>query len=495
MPPLGAAPDPPVGRARGRGRLAALLLVVLVALLLLAGRLPRPVSAPGPDRPARSPPVTAPPAPAAPDAEAGPAALPTVPPDAPSPARTRLAARILFEDTGETVGAGVEVSFIPSPPIPGPPGAPGVPFALGAPRATTDGSGAFVLEGLPGRGPHSLFLEGDRFGVGLQSVTVEVPPGPEETVLRVERRFVVVGTVRTAEGPPIEGAEVHLRAEGEISTNSTQAASGPGGRFRLEVDAIPETFRVGAAGVPGRLPTAATLSRIAPGLVQAEIAMPSGPVVRGRVVDGKGRPMHFQLVWVYSEARSSAKEAEEELLPMAFTATSTLFFTGEDDGTGLDQSFNLHTAPDGTFTFTPFLPACEMWVKMDREGCRTVCRSVGPMDPADLTRRDLGDLVLAPGAPIRIQFLLPDGRAATGMDVSFENRSVPAWIHPHAGSATTDADGWLTSPALEEGVTYAYMTGSGYEGPLPRLVARDGMQVTLAKPPLPNLRREPGEER
>ncbi|MCB1033904.1 MAG: carboxypeptidase regulatory-like domain-containing protein, partial [Acidobacteria bacterium] len=335
----------------------------------------------------------------------------------------------------------------------------------------TPALGAVVRIGSQGR-PVALT---DRSGLanitvaetGLQMLDVEAPGGgrrwgelapaggeTREVAWVLPEPFNTSGRVidaRTHEG--IAGALVWAD-----DVSGMQARTSPRGSYHLGLPSpAGSDLLVAAAGyLPARVPP------VVPGRGGAEVLLQPAVLLRGRVVDGQGRPVGDAEVRsrVVAGRRSTAREI----------ATSGDSETRSDGG--------------GAFTLGPLLPTAVHRIEARAEGFAPRSRVISPGD----------------GVPPLLTFVLTAGRTLQGRVVDGEDRPTPGAVvrlveSPleaaeaarilrvsgpaigYSARATTDEDGWFALPAVPPG-RYGLTAGTPDLPPLtvPGIVVTEGAE-------------------
>lgn len=255
-------------------------------------------------------------------------------------------------------------------------------------RTTTGPDGAFTLEGL-GEGRHRLRLV-DGEAVLVEEIVV-VAAGAGDVVLRRAPPLNIELIVVDGAGKPVAGATVLLFPrspghEGPFQPRSERTA--PDGR--VEIVGVSRRTRMGLQVVPP--PNRDDLASLDGEDLSAErtrLVLPPGRVIRGKVVDGDGKPARAEV-----RARR-APEAGDEPSPGDFRAGATT----DDDGT-----FVLRGLPRAPVLLRADGPDARPWEDDDR-----------PFTTVDVGTSEVR-LVLERAARVTVRVLGPDGAPVRSAD-------------------------------------------------------------------------------
>jgi RNA polymerase sigma factor (sigma-70 family) len=302
--------------------------------------------------------------------------------------------------------------------------------------ATTDETGAFVLRELDA-GNYDLLAEAE--GKAPLRVT-EIRGGSHDLTLRLDAGLALAGQVVDPAGAPVPAFTilVYRRAGAERTLVAARTLVEPTGRFELRVPA--GTYEL-AASAAGWAPNAPQL--VAAGATGVVVALRTGAVLRGRVVDTDGKPI------AYARVMRDAAGGGTSVQP---SNTGTV--------TRPDGGFELADLPPGSLT---------LWVaqdgyhpRLDTSMTVDAGATLGPIE-VELSR-------LVDDEPPRIEQI--------GIGVHFE----PVGDHLRIGQLTPGAP--AARAGLEIGDIVTAVDGTpvgplGLEGVIARLRGPRGAPVTL----------------
>ncbi len=204
---------------------------------------------------------------------------------------SRLGGRVVDEAGIPIAGARVELDMVRTL------GA----ASFGMPRsdAETADDGSFLFDGLePGRGGLTASAPGRRT-VRNQGIVLGAGESQLEHELRLEPGATITGTVRDAEGTPLEGVRVLIpdghSSPAMIMMSGSGVLTNADGRFRLEGAAVGR--RLLEAHAPG-FRTGKVELELAAGENVADFALERGAVISGRVLAPGGEPISGATVRV-----------------------------------------------------------------------------------------------------------------------------------------------------------------------------------------------------
>jgi tetratricopeptide (TPR) repeat protein len=256
--------------------------------------------------------------------------------------------------------AGIDVILVPSAEVEA-----GAPRGLGAARSGADG--AFTVEGVD-EGRYQVFAHG-KGPRGAMNVTTQVEGGRSNLWLPLQEEKVLRGRVLV---PGPDGPEPATRFKVLGPLFGRREFSAPDGRFSVE-------FAAGTAKWPyviaaeGRPPVVRVLALEQPDTDLGDVVLGEGRIIRGRVVDPAGAPVHNARVGVAGQGYFLA-------------------------WTQLDGSFEVQLGDDGPL---PLQVQHDRWIRAEKEV------AAGQTDV---------EVRMAAGARLRI--LVPDGNGAPVSGVS-----------------------------------------------------------------------------
>ena len=289
---------------------------------------------------------------------------------------------------------------------------------------TADGRGRFVLRFAPGSMPN-------RFGAAaagyVGSVTWRHPDGRSELPLALQPAMWVAGRVVDADGAPLAGVRLRLRQSREPWTTTKpspeiETESGGDGGFRFPGVAA-ERGRWLRAELPGFAPAA---MEAPPGAAEdLEVVLAPGGAVVGWLVDPGGGPVPGARVRV-SRWRSGLSAAVDGATEAAAESTS-----------GADGGFALRHLAAGGYTLVVNHPAHKY-------------QRLPPVELAAGETVDLGEVELAPGAPLSGRVVDSDGRPVAGAWASAwaEGRTFAPLPTSSRNPVQTGEDGSFELPGL-----------------------------------------------
>jgi protocatechuate 3,4-dioxygenase beta subunit len=326
------------------------------------------------------------------------------------PALPPVAGRVVVAATQEPV-ADATVEFLP---------AGGRPGLQAATVVRTEADGTFRIDGL-GRGNHRALVRHAEFGAVSRSLAVG--PALGELLLELPPRSLVGGRLVAASGdggPPTEGLVLELRdAVGETAV--TTVAKGGTFAFVRPLSPGVASLRIlrGTAAFARNRSAELAVRIEEDDATELELSILAPSLVRGRVVDERGRPVGGawieQTRVVGENARSVGDAAANLQLFRAGSALADLVTFDRD--TLLDVS-----AADGTFAVRGLPPGFAV-LRFQSPGLGGRWLRVTPNPSAGPT--DLGDVVLVAGVALRGR-VVRGGAPVAGAPVAVFGREMQA---------------------------------------------------------------------
>jgi len=293
-------------------------------------------------------------------------------------------------------------------------------------RTALDGS--FTLH-LPQHEPYTLEAELDGYAsYGVDDHTTHYPPGTDDIEIVLGRGHMTLFRVVDAEtGEPLErfGLRV-IQGSGVSHGSPPRLRDHPGGE--VELGARPEDFLEVVAD--GFKEVDGFVQHDAPDTNVMTIRLTRGVTVTGRVVDAAGHPQENALVQLTAGRTTSMISSQGDRARDGFRVrhgARTLSATTDASG-----RFGIVGASPGEFLLEA---RGDAGAPARREGLRVGLRE---------KTKDVGDLVLLPGAAILGNVLVPPGIAAGGLKIYLDD-----W-HNHI-TCTTDSEGCFRFENLTAG--------------------------------------------
>ena len=170
----------------------------------------------------------------------------------------------------------------------------------GIPEVTTDSAGRFTFEHIH---PGDLTVHASRlFEVGQEAVTVPADRDPGPVTVDLEPVGVVRGVIRDDGGRPVPDASVFL-------TGHEVAHTKEDGRFELTEAGPQERLIVRAEGF---MPVDEEIKVPAGTALEREISLQRTLVVRGKVVDEGGQPVHLANLVIRDDTTADGNQASTD---------------------------------------------------------------------------------------------------------------------------------------------------------------------------------------
>ncbi|MBI4600838.1 MAG: carboxypeptidase regulatory-like domain-containing protein [Planctomycetes bacterium] len=290
-------------------------------------------------------------------------------------------------------------------------------------EARTDARGAFRITGLPADELEAVRRDGriDVVVPGYAEPAIERSRSDGGYVITAEAGATVVGTVTDAAGRPIAGAAVHAGSGHEAPCDAR-------GAFRI--GGVTEAL---TAYAPGHAPETKELDDEEPvETVRIDFRLGAGLTLRGRVLDGKSRPLPAVALRVVAEDIDVESPSET----LARRLAELLSTTSDDEG-----RYRLRGLPAEALELPGVL---ELEVRPPGAAASWTVEVDVDAEEGEVER----DIVLDLAEPVRGVVLAPDGRpvpravllatsategltAATASDGAgrFELRSLPAGFY------------------------------------------------------------------
>jgi protocatechuate 3,4-dioxygenase beta subunit len=318
---------------------------------------------------------------------------------------------------------------------------PALALERGAPlrEVSTDATGGFRVEGLP---PGGLVVSAA--ARGFSRATLRAPASGRRAEMVLVPGSSIAGVVSDPAGRPVAGASLRLEHE-TLPSPPARATSDARGRFEFAGLQAPGPFRLLAlaAGLSPVMKVGLTLERQAE--TRADLVVPLGARVKGRLVDEAGLPL-------------AARVAVVELLGVV----------------PWQDVVQADAASDGRFTFDRLPEGAHVLVATGRG--RAPARI--PIEVAGTDEVDLGDLVIETGLLLRGRVHDERGRGLAGAHVRvFQSVQGP----PRPIEAETNDDGSFLLSGLSQGRTGLWIQASGFARvTMAAEAGREDVDVTLA---------------
>jgi protocatechuate 3,4-dioxygenase beta subunit len=330
-------------------------------------------------------------------------------------------------------------------------------------EARTDAAGQFVIAGVPPGEAWALAAFGRGFALS-HAEPVAVRAGEDsEVTLKTRLGATLTGRMVTgiphgsepAPGQPIAGARVGAVPHGlrdllfvDHLFERLHAVSDAQGGFRLEHVPPGEVDLVGWS--PGSLPTLGGNVLVADGSEQAtgDLALDSGPIVRGRVVDGAGAPIEgANLFWE----------------PIDFSAVGFNFSPAPLLTQALKGFEFPKTDAEGRFTAGAFAGEPPFEISVTKPGYANVTHSWTPSGGDEEI-----EIVLRRGGTI--EGIVMDGSRRTPLgafevdceDLLTEEPGLLGGFNPWSGTLVEHAEGRFRVAPVEPGTTRLIVTAPGF---------------------------------
>ena len=288
-------------------------------------------------------------------------------------------------------------------------------------------------------------------------------------VLEVEERSVIVGSVVNEWGDPIHGARVVASVTRKVGEKGSRddmydVIAGTDGRFLMRVGRVKRTdsLRIGAIA-KGHMPAEGQCRVLDAVRYETEIRLKETPVLKGRVVDEKGRPvanasigLGSQITWIQTKERLNGW--------LYGRIGSGVTGYGPTNGSQFTEVVVAWGRTDdaGRFELTTLAPGSRYYLIARVEGAPTHL-SIFPaarMEASDFTVDRIE--LRRPAKPMALRLVYGDGSPAVGVELAFQ--MVPQWLQINSGWLRADEDGVVRSRALAEDVAYTLYIRGGPRG-------------------------------